>query len=232
MTNRGLILRIKDGLYNVIPYEKNSKEYFPNWHLAADAIVKPMKYYIGFYSALDIHGLLTQPSLVEQIVLNKQAPKKYRIVKEVKFEFITFNKNKFFGFEKTWIDDFNKVFCSDIEKTIIDCLYKPNYANGVSEIAKAIFRAKQKIKPEKFLSYLEKFDMQVVYKRFGYLLHNMGLLKTFSKEINFKLTDSYTYLDPSLPKEGKHYSDWKIVDNVGIESDFKINRNLEHDKTR
>ncbi len=57
MTKRGLILRIKDGLYNVIPYEKNSTEYFPNWHLTAQAIVKSQKYYIGFYSALDIHGL-------------------------------------------------------------------------------------------------------------------------------------------------------------------------------
>ncbi len=40
ITKRGLILRIKDGLYNVIPYEKNSTEYFPNWHLTAQAIVK------------------------------------------------------------------------------------------------------------------------------------------------------------------------------------------------
>jgi predicted transcriptional regulator of viral defense system len=30
MTKRGLNLRIKDGLYNVIPYERNSEEYFPN----------------------------------------------------------------------------------------------------------------------------------------------------------------------------------------------------------
>jgi len=63
MTKRGLILRIKDGLYNVIPYERNSEEYFPNWHLAAEAIMKPEGFYIGFYSALDIKGLITQPSL-------------------------------------------------------------------------------------------------------------------------------------------------------------------------
>ena len=57
MTKRGLIMRLKDGLYNVIPYEINS-EYFPNWHLVADNLVKNEEYYIGFYSALDIHGLI------------------------------------------------------------------------------------------------------------------------------------------------------------------------------
>ena len=31
MTRRGLILRIKDGLYAIIPYEKDPEPYLPNW---------------------------------------------------------------------------------------------------------------------------------------------------------------------------------------------------------
>ncbi|MDR3610466.1 MAG: hypothetical protein P4L27_07890, partial [Ignavibacteriaceae bacterium] len=144
MTNRGLILRINKGLYKLIPYEKNSEEYFPNWHLVAEAMVQPQLYYIGFFSALDIHGLITQPSLLEQIVTENQVVPKYRVIKNVKFEFITLKENRFFGYEKTWIDDFTKVYCSDLEKTIIDCLYKPNSANGITEIIKAIYESRGK----------------------------------------------------------------------------------------
>lgn len=38
MIKRGLLLRIKEGLYHIIPYEKNHNCYFPNWHLVCRAI--------------------------------------------------------------------------------------------------------------------------------------------------------------------------------------------------
>ena len=37
-----------------------------------------------------------------------------------------------------WIDNFNKVLCSDLEKTFLDCLFKPDYAGGIVEVARAI----------------------------------------------------------------------------------------------
>lgn len=221
MTSRGLIMRIKDGLYHIIPYEKDSNEYFPNWHLTAQAIVEKKEYYLGFYTALDIYNLITQPSLVEQIIVKQRMQQKVYEIRDIKFEIITYNEKHFFGFEKTWIDDFNKVNCSDLEKTIIDCLYKPNYANGITEIAKAIYRGRDKINTDKILLYLEKFDAQVVYKRLGFLLQHLDILPTLTKEIQTKLSTSYASLDPSLPKDGKHNSEWKIVDNVGIEFALK-----------
>lgn len=220
MTKRGLILRIKDGLYSIIPYEKNADTYFPNWHLTAEAIVQPQKYYIGFYSALDIHGLITQPSLLEQVVTEKQIIPKYRRVKKVKFEFITLG-NRFFGYKKTWIDDFNKVYCSDLEKTILDCLYMPGKANGITEIVKAIYRSVGKINHETLSAYLSKFNSLAVYKRLGFILQNLDEQKDLRKEMRKQISGSYTPLDPSLPKQGKYNSEWKVIDNVGIESALK-----------
>jgi predicted transcriptional regulator of viral defense system len=221
MTRRGLIMRIKDGLYHIIPYEKNSNEYFPNWHLTAEALAGEREYYLGFYTALDIHGLLTQPSLVEQIVVKKRViPQEYK-VKNVKFEIITYNNSHFFGFKKIWIDDYNKINCSDIEKTIIDCLYKPNYANGINELIKALYKISEKINSEKMIRYLEMFDAQVVYKRLGFILQNLGIQQTLTKEIKALISNSYTSLDPSLPQKGKHNSDWKILDNIEISSAIK-----------
>jgi predicted transcriptional regulator of viral defense system len=218
MVKRGLLIRLKGGLFNVIPYEKDSNIYFPNWHLAAEAMVKPANYYIGFYSALDIHGLITQPSLVEQIVTERQVYPKHQEIKKVSFEFITLSPKRFFGYNKTWIDDYNKVSCSDIEKTIIDCLYLPGYANGISEILKAIYAGKNKIDPGKMLTYLEKFGSIPVYKRLGFILMHLNLMPELVNSIRQHTGKSYTLLDSSLPNKGEYNAEWKITDNTGIES--------------
>lgn len=217
MTKRGVIMRIKEGLYHRIPYEQKPDQYFPDWHLTAVAMVQPKDYYIGFYSALDIHGLITQPSMVEQVVTKEQVKPKSQQVKNVRFEFITLSKNRFFGFKMQWIDDFNKVNCSDLEKTLLDCLYKPDFAGGITEITKALFKSREKLQPAIFQSYLEKFDTQVVYKRLGFIISQLGLFPELQNFIAGKISSSYAPLDPSLPKQGYYNSKWGIIDNI----DFK-----------
>lgn len=217
MTKRGLIMRIKEGLYHRIPYEQKTDQYFPNWHLTAEATVQPKDYYIGFYSALDIHELITQPSMVEQVVTSEQIKPKIQQVKNIRFEFITLSKNRFFGFKKQWIDDFHKVNCSDLEKTFLDCLYKPNYASGITEITKALYKSRDKLQPDKFHDYLEKFNTQAVYKRLGFIIDRLNLFPELQNFITGKISSSYTPLDPSLPKQGNYSSKWSIIDNT----DFK-----------
>lgn len=225
MTKRGLIMRIKDGLYHRIPYERQPDQYFPNWHLTAQAIVQPKEYYIGFYSALDIHGLITQPSMTEQVVTFERVKPKTQQVKNIRFEFITLSRNRFFGYKKHWIDDFYKVNCSDLEKTFLDCLYKPDYGGGISEITKALYKSREKLQPVKFQEYLKKFNTQAVYKRLGFII---GTLKLFPELQNFivgKISSSYAPLDPSLDKIGNYSSKWSIIDNI------KFNTVLDSIKT-
>lgn len=218
MAKRGLIMRIKDGLYHRIPYEQHPDRYFPNWHLTAEAIVKPKDYYIGFYSALDIHGLITQPSLVEQVVTCERVKPKILQVKNVRFEFITLSKTRFFGYQKHWIDDFHKVNSSDLEKTFLDCLLKPDYSGGITEITKAFYKASEKLQPGRFQDYLERFNTQSVYKRLGFIIDHLGLFPELQYFINEKITSSKAPLDPSLAKHGRYNSKWKIIDNVDFET--------------
>ena len=174
MADEGLLMRIKEGAYYIIPFEQDSELFMPDWHLLAEPLATS-GYYVGYYSALQIHNLITQPSLKEQIVVNKQVKPAEIKIKGVKFQFIYHNETHFFGYKKVWIDDFNRVLASDLEKTFIDCLYKPEYAGGIIEIAKAIFMAKDKIKYDTLLKYALKFNSQAVIKRLGYLLELLNI---------------------------------------------------------
>ncbi|MDH5603830.1 MAG: transcriptional regulator [Cyclobacteriaceae bacterium] len=214
MAKRGLVMRIKDGLYHRVPYEQQPDQYFPNWHLTAEAIAQSREYYIGFYSALDIHGLITQPSMVEQVVTLERVKPKIQRVRNVRFEFINLNKKRFFGYKKYWIDDFHKVNCSDLEKTFLDCLYSPDYAGGIMEISRALYKSGDKLQPAKFQEYLEKYNTQAVYKRLGFMIAGFGLFPELQDFIAGKISSSYTPLDPTLDKLGNYVPKWGIVDNI------------------
>ncbi len=214
MTKRGLLMRLKEGVYYVIPYEQDAKKYMPDWHLIAEYLVRNAEYYIGYYSALQIHNLITQPSLKEQIVVSKQLKPSEIKIKNIPFQFIYHNTNHFFGTKKVWIDNFNKVQCSDLEKTIIDCLFKPNYAGGIVEIARAINTSKNQIRFDKLLDYVKKFDSQAVIKRLGFLLELLEIQNNIIDELQKIKTASYIILDTELPKTGRMVHRWSIQQNL------------------
>lgn len=218
MTKRGLLMRLKEGVYYIIPYEQNSDSFMPDWHLIAESLTRGADHYIGYYSALQIHNLITQPSLREQIVVSKQMRPSVIKIKNVSFQFIYHNKNHFFGARKQWIDNFNKVQCSDLEKTIVDGLFKPNYAGGIVEIARALYLSKTKIDFDTLLNYTKKFKSQAVIKRLGFLLELLEINNNIIDELQNARSDTYVLLDTELPKGGKLISRWGIQQNLETET--------------
>jgi len=214
MTKRGLLMRLKEGKYFIIPYEQESESFMPDWHLAGECLESGTNYYIGYYSALQIHDLITQPSLKEQIVVSKQIRPSVLNIKNVPFQFIYHNENHFFGYKKTWIDSYNKVFCSYPEKTIIDCLFNPGYAGGIVEIARAMHVLKNQINFKRLLDYVKRFKSQAVIKRMGFLLELLEIKNDIIIELQKLKTASYVLLDTELPKAGKMISRWSIQQNL------------------
>ncbi len=218
MTRRGLLMRLKDGLFYIIPYEQDAESFVPDWHLIAECLVSGTGHYVGYYSALQIHNLITQPSLKEQIVVAKQVRPSEIKIKNVPIQFVYHNEKHFFGAKKIWAGSFNRVSCSDLEKTFIDCLFKPEYAGGVVEIAKAIYASRDKIKFDKLLDYAVKFDSQAVVKRLGFLLETLFIGEKIVDELQKIKTASYVVLDTELPKTGKRLSRWSIQQNLETET--------------
>lgn len=218
MVKRGLLLRLKRGLYYLIPYEKAADTFMPDWHLLAEPLTKGTNHYIGYYSALQIHNLITQPSLKEQIVVAKQIRPSQIQIKGVTFQFIFHNENHFFGSKKIWIDSYNKVLCSDLEKTLIDCLFKPDYAGGIVEIARALFISRDKIKFNQLFEYSVRFNSQTVIKRLGFLLELLDIKTDIIYKLQKVKSNSFVTLDTELPKQGKLISRWGIQQNLDTET--------------
>jgi predicted transcriptional regulator of viral defense system len=175
-------------------------------------------HYIGYYSALQIHQLITQPSLKEQIVVAQQIKPSHLKIKDVHFQFIYHNEQHFFGSKKIWIDAYHKVWCSDLEKTLVDCAFKPEYAGGIVEVAKALALAKDRIDFDKLIDYTLQFNSQAVIKRLGFILETLNLDRGTIRLLQKLKTNSYVLLDTELPKSGKRLSRWSIQQNLETET--------------
>ena len=107
---------------------------------------------------------------------------------------------------------------SDLEKTIIDCLFKPDYAGGIVEIARAVYLSRKKIRYDFLLGYAIKFNTQAVLKRLGFLLETLEIKTEIIEAIQKLKTKSIVLLDTELPKSGKIITKWSIQQNIGIET--------------
>ena len=217
MLDKGLLMKVSKKVYWVVPFDQDADDYIPDWHLLAEPLAGGSRYYIGYYSALQIHGLITQPSLKEQIVRERHKTETV-VLKGVEFQLIYHNAKHFFGVRKVWIDSYNKVPCSDLEKTVIDCLYMPAYAGGIVEVAKALWMAREKLDYDKLLEYAKRFDSQVVMKRLGYLLDKLGIQTDIIEQLSGLRSAAVSPLDTEVPNAGKISTKWSIRQNIDIET--------------
>ena len=218
LLERELIMRLKKGLYVTIPYEIAANDYFPDHYVVASNLVGDADYYIAYFSALQLHSLTTQPNLKTQVAVKKRLIPSIQEIHDVQFQFIYQKEDSFFGTKKMWTDPHHKVLASDLEKTMIDCLYKPNYAQGITEVAKALYEAKGNLKWDKLLQYVKKFNKQVVIKRLGFLLELFEINAPILQELHKMRSPSYVVLDPSYRKSGKTQSRWRIQINFDLET--------------
>jgi predicted transcriptional regulator of viral defense system len=214
MVKRGCLLRLKDGVYWIIPFDQDPTIYFPNTHLVTKYLVGNADFYVGYYSALELHSLITQPSFMEQVVVNKQVKPAILNIRQRKFQFIFHNRKHFFGATDIWADSFSKIRCSDLEKTFVDCLYKPDYAGGITEIAKGLYKSKEKIDFEKLLKYCSNFKAQSVIKRLGFLLELLEIDNPIIDRLHSLKTKSFILLEPSYQKQGNLVSRWSVQQNL------------------
>lgn len=215
MVKKGLLAKYGKDLLWVVPLNQDANAFLPDWHLMAEALAHGDKYYVGYYSALQLHGLITQPSLKEQIVCASTNSKVINLC-GVDFQIIKHNPSHFFGTKKIWIDSFNKVVCSDLEKTIIDCLFKPEYAGGIVEIAKAMWTARDRFDYGRMLKYSEQFGSQAVVKRLGYLMESLNIGESIIPELLQQRSSSVSPLDTDAPAEGKITTRWNLLINVDM----------------
>jgi len=219
MVKQGMLIKLNRNLYHIVPANMAADTYIPDWHLVAKYLMKGKDYYIGYYSAMQIHGLITQPGLKEIIVANLQIKPSVKKVRGIEFQFVYHTINRFFGYENTWINQQEKVMVSDLEKTIVDAVSRPHLCMGIIEIGKAIYETRDKIDHQRLFDYLKRNKIQAAKKRFLYLSNLFELEWTkYHKEMLKTIGSGFPLLDTTGPDQGKKNSKFGLKINVDSET--------------
>jgi predicted transcriptional regulator of viral defense system len=214
---RGLITRLKPGLYSLVPFELGrATEHVGDPYLLAEDIVGDQAHYLSHASALELHRMVTQPTFT--IYVSCARPLRAQNIVGYDYRFIRIAPQQIFGLTKIWITKEKAVMVSDVERTIIDCLRQPHYAGGVSEVAKGLWMKRDSISAATLIQYARRLNIGAVLRRLGYLLELYELTDAATLEpLRQSLSATYQRLDPVLPAAGPHLARWRLQLNVSPE---------------
>ena len=130
LVKRGILARIKSGVYLILQVGQESTQ-LRNWPIIAREITGPYDYFISHYSALRLHGMTTH-SLIDVYIT---MPKRHRTKRfhQMTYHFVYSKPENFWGYTSHWVNKYDKVNVSEIERTLLDGLARPELTGGIME---------------------------------------------------------------------------------------------------
>lgn len=211
---RGLVTRLKPGLYNLVPFELGrATEHVGSPYLIARELAGDSPYFLSHGTAFELHRMVTQPQLVIYVSCTRRV--RPQTAGGYDFRFIHITPEQNFGIVQHWLDKEQSVLMSDMERTIIDGLRHPAFTGGITEVAKGLWMKREALKVERLMEYAQRLGVGAVVRRLGYLLELYDLADAASLEaLRATLSATYQRMDPLLPAEGTFLSRWRLQLNV------------------
>lgn len=205
LEKRGWIERIEKGKYLIIPIGAEKGKYTSHEFVIGSLLVKP--YCVAYWSALHFYGLTEQIPGTVFIQTTSRRKKQAIEIFGVGYKIIRVKSDKFFGIRKEWIGE-SQVSITDKEKTIVDCLDKPQYCGGVVAVAKVL--KDKELDKEKLSEYAQCIGNSGVVRRLGYLCDRSGV----DIDLPEIKTRNYLLLDPTMSEKGSKNAKWKLAINL------------------
>jgi predicted transcriptional regulator of viral defense system len=220
LDKKGVAQRVGRGKYVIIPADVvyGRKSYVGDPIILVSELLKETDYFFAYYSAAHVHGLTEQMTFKTTVAVTKQT----RPIRagNISINFITLKKAKFFGIqEKTYSNVPLKV--SDIDKTLIDCIDRPDLCGGLPEVARIALNTleRNQINYPQLILYLKKLDNHAVTQRVGFLIEYIAEKNAIHipplDELTALVGPKIYPLDVKAPKKGKISKKWKIINNTG-----------------
>jgi len=218
LVNRGILARLKPGVFLILQMGQETTQ-LSNWPIIARELAGSDDYCISHYSAMRLHGMTTHSLVDVYITMSKRRRRTSKKIDNITYRFVYSKPEHFWGDCVHWATRNEKVSVSDIERTLLDGLERPDLCGGLEEVIRGIWSKQKEIDWEKLAAYAEKFRTKAAVKRLGFILETLDLgvdcIPNLKKTITLK--KGYIFLDPNGSKQGSYLSRWHIRLNVNAE---------------
>ncbi len=215
LRRKGWLERASWGRYLLIPPEMGPDAFGESNILAlASRIADP--YYFGYATAAMYYSFTTQHRHVIRLVTTVRM--RNRRVLDTEVRVVNPVARKFFGFDPVDMLGYT-IMMSDREKTVIDCIDRPDLAGGEGEAATVLATACRNIDWYKAAIYLERMSSRTLTRRFGWLADHVGA--TIPEDVRMHLRNlakggSKAFFGRRIPKPGVigYQDSWQLTVNV------------------
>ncbi len=222
LARKKILFRAGKGIYIVIPPDMlyDREKFVNDPYLLIDQLMQTLgeRYYVGYQSAAQLHGIAEQLPMVAIVAVVRQ--RRPIRMGNSRIEFRKISDKMFFGIERMKYSN-SYLNISDKEKTIIDLVDRYDLCGGLDEAARTISNSLDKINTQKMISHLNNVKTHSVKQRLGFVLDKLyqngykvdpGLLKELEKHVSKK---AYL-LDTAAPRKGKLSRKWNILENIDV----------------
>jgi predicted transcriptional regulator of viral defense system len=197
----------------------------PSFAVAA-ALIQPMA--ISHWSALAQHGFTTQlPAMVQASTPRKvitpemragqaHRPRGRAVWRALGFEieYIYVQEKQFFGHQQIWVNNWQQVSITDLERTALDLIARPDVFGGMSAAIEILEENLPQIDFPSLVQYALRYNVGAVIKRLGWLLERFGAAAGEIVPLQSHPVKTYYRLDPQAPAGRKYSSRWRINENL------------------
>jgi predicted transcriptional regulator of viral defense system len=142
-----------------------------------------------------------------------------RTIVRVSYRFVYAPDQAIWGHSPVWVTPYEQVIVSDLEKTILDGLIRPDLCAGVEQVATGLWMRHDDLDWGKLANYAKRLDRHVVAQRLGYLLELYGLgTPALIESLQALVGTAYARLDPILPDDGPYLARWRLRLNLEPEA--------------
>ena len=211
LTRKGRLIQIEKGKYFIVPIKAPNQLWSPNEFIVAKFWMGEVPYYIGYFTMYSYWGFTDQIPQTVFILNTKKSREK--VIAGVNYKAVKIKGEKYYGIKKIKVGG-EDVNISDKERTLVDFIYRPQGTSGnVREVIKDNIEG---IDQSKFVRYLNRFPVNAVRRRAGYMLEGLGYPKNLLEKIkrNIGKRGSYVVLNSDNPsRKGKVDKEWGVIIN-------------------
>lgn len=211
---KGKVRIIKRGVYYVVPEGRSPEKFKPHSFLVASRLSE--KSVLGFHTALDVMGY--GHSVFHKFFY-------YSIQRKRKFifngnEYISVKipeslkkrNSEYIGVNEEYFDNLPIQF-TNRERTLVDCLDRPEYCGGIEEVYRCIEKFPF-LNFEKILQYLDAREKKALFARVGFFLEQhkeqFFVEETLLDKLQKEKPSSVVYFDSKRDK-GKLIKSWNLI---------------------
>jgi len=174
-------------------------------------------YYFGFATAAELQGLLPQAGRVYYLA----TPERRKVPSSPTAEFraIRVPRSRFFGYRRLRRRG-EELVVSDLERTLLDCLARPELAGGLGGVVQILDSAAGRIDWATLGRYLHRLHRRSLELRLGYLVETavprLKPPRRWLGELRARVGEPYVPLGSprEFGRRGPHDRRWHLILNV------------------